>query len=166
MSTGLGANLTFPGSLFLLRLCIPCFFCPACFSLWSCTRVTTKNHVTRSMLGCFEISSANINPKLFGLASGRFLEGKKAAALFAKISQGEYLISCPSETSSVWACRAPHCSLHRCLPCSSQDGPVSPAYGASPAYSTQSLSNCFLFPLPQVELHHDHLTAPLNRKLK
>lgn len=51
------------------------------------------NYTAESILGCFEISSANrINPNLFTLASGRlFRQGQRTATFFTKISQEQYL---------------------------------------------------------------------------
>ena len=60
------------------------------FSLQTCIRVATNNHVTESILGCLEISPANVsNHRLFNLASSRFFrQGSKSShILFQNITR-------------------------------------------------------------------------------
>ena len=96
---------------------------------------SVHKQVTKSILGCLEISSAKtINLKLFNLASGRFFffffdKGRKQPNSLPNLtgvvsSSAAELV--PSETSL--GLHSPHCYQYYCLSVSYKDGPISTAY--------------------------------------
>lgn len=64
-SANLGSNIKFPDALFtsVCIFCIPFLYLLYCFV--DLHRVFNNSHATESILGCFEISTKEINPKLF-----------------------------------------------------------------------------------------------------
>lgn len=49
--------------------------------------MVTNNHEIESLSGCLEIFAKEINPLLYNLASGRFLEQGQKATFFANLSK-------------------------------------------------------------------------------
>ena len=124
LSTGF-SYILLPGAAFILKLYISYFSCLTwSFLLLMFIRVNANSHITESVLGFFQTSSANrICRKLFTLASGRlFRQGQKAATFFTELTQdqslGHILIFSFFETSS-----SEHCQ-HRCPPCFYQFVPL------------------------------------------
>jgi hypothetical protein len=98
--------------------------------------------MAQSILGYIEISSANsINPKLFNLASCRFLgQGQKEAASLLKHHKNVlYLSYCYSPLKHLDLCVcSPYCSQHYCLPNTYKDAPIKPHLKHSIAFLIQS----------------------------